>query len=143
MFQYTIKNGDTFENIASKFGINVEEIKKYNNIQKLTPNSILYIPYNNSYDYYVVKRGDTLYNIANENNTDVSILSQINGIKTYDYLHPGQILLIPKQNTRIYITKPGDTVQSVLRKNRYTLENLINNNKNIYLLEDQVLVFKD
>lgn len=139
MFQYTVNNGDTIESIANKFGISVESLKQNNKINRLIPNSVINIPNNKYYNYYIVRRGDNLGNIARTTGVDKSLLALINGLENYDYLYPGQILLIPKKGVKVYVTKSGDTIQSVLRSNRTSFDTLIKNNPNVYLYENQIL----
>lgn len=95
------------------------------------------------FDYYIVSEGDTLYDIARKNNVDVSILSEINGIKTYDYLYPKQEIMIPKNNVVLYITKQGDTLQDFISFTGKTLDEIVESNSSIYLLPEQLMVYKE
>ena len=71
---YTVKEGDTLIDIASKYNTTYQEIAKYNNIANpnlIYPNQKLKIPYNSSENddiMYLVKKGDTLSSIAEKYN---------------------------------------------------------------------------
>ncbi len=53
---------------------------------------------NKTEEGYTVKPGDTLYNIAVKNGVTVDLLKRSNGLKS-DVIYPGQVLVIPKNNT--------------------------------------------
>lgn len=144
---YIVKENDTLESIANYFNIPASEIIKANSLVSpytLKVNQTLNIPTTVAaiFDYYTIKEGDTLYKIATENNINVNTLAQINGIDTNEYIYPGQTLLIPKQGIITYITGMGDTISSVSRFFNTTPQELIYNNNNIYLLPDQLIVFR-
>lgn len=93
---YIVQLGDSLWSIAKKYGINVNDLKSYNN---LTTNLLqigqkLLIPGTKEYKTYTVKVGDTLYNIANINNTTVDELKSLNNLKNND-LSIGQVLILP------------------------------------------------
>ena len=93
---YIVQLGDSLWSIAKKYGINVNDLKSYNN---LTTNLLqigqkLLIPGTKEYKTYTVKVGDTLYNIANINNTTVDEIKSLNNLKNND-LSIGQVLILP------------------------------------------------
>ena len=45
---------------------------------------------------YVVDEGDTLYDIAERYGTTVDALMEINGLDGFSFIHPGDVLLIPR-----------------------------------------------
>lgn len=143
---YQVQENEQLDDISKKFGISKEEIISVNDFisQTLFPGQIINIPskINANFDYYKIKKGDTLYSIATANNVNVEMLAEINGLDTYEYLYPGEVLIVPKKNTGIYITSEGDTLRLVTEKTNSTLEELISNNKTIYLLSDQLLIYK-
>ena len=98
---------------------------------------------NEFFENYIVKEGDTLYQLSKDNNIDIDMLSKINGLASYDYLYPNQMLLIPKANIKLYITKEGDTLKTASTNINISLEHIISNNKNIYLLPNQLLIYKE
>ena len=93
---YIVQSGDTLYNIARKYNVSVDELKKTNN---LTTNTLqigqqLIIPTTNDYETYTVESGDTLYSIARKFNTTVSAIASLNNLAT-NTLSIGQQLLIP------------------------------------------------
>lgn len=98
---------------------------------------------NNTYfTYYTIEKGDNLYEIAKKYNINPKLLAAINGIKDNEYIYPNQELLIPKSGYSYYITAEGDTLSEVAKAFKTTPENLMNYNKTIYLLPEQILVYK-
>jgi LysM repeat protein len=57
-----------------------------------------------------------------------------------DYIYPNQEILLPVANYSYYITKEGDTLNSVSALFRKNIEYLIRENETIYLMPGQVLV---
>ncbi len=146
MDTYIVKQNEQLSDIAGKFGISVEDILKVNNynLTNLKPGDKINVPtrVNENFDSYVVKKGDTLYKIASIHNIDVNTLAEVNGIKTYDYLYPDQILIIPRSNVEVYVTQLGDTLDTVALKLGSSKETLIEENKIIYLLPEQLIVYR-
>ena len=136
MDTYIVKQNEQLSDIAGKFGMSVEDILKVNNynLTNLKPGDKINVPtrVNENFDSYVVKKGDTLYKIASIHNVDVNTLAEVNGIKTYDYLYPDQILII----------QLGDTLDTVALKLGSSKETLIEENKTIYLLPEQLIVYR-
>lgn len=105
---YTIKRGDTLWRISRRYGVSVQNIVSWNNIQN--PNLIypgqrliLYGNYtstnnssnsNNNTVYYTVQRGDTLWRIARRYRTCPRRIARLNGITNPNLIYPGQILKI-------------------------------------------------
>ena len=145
---YIVKQGDTLENIASLYNVSVNDIIKANNLKmpfNLEPGTALNIPLGvtNIFDYYTILKGDTLYSVAKKNNVTVNILSAINGLDPREYIYPGQTILVPKKGVSVYITTMGDTIQNIARYFNTTVANLSYNNNNIYLLPDQLIVYRN
>ncbi len=91
---------------------------------------------------YVVKQGDNLYSIAKTNDVTVDELMNLNKMSS-NMIYPNQILFIPKksnyQNNQSiykneYITKKGDTLESIMMKNGITPDEL-DKYTSIYKLE--------
>lgn len=95
------------------------------------------------FENYIIKEGDTLYKLSKDNNIDIDLLSEINGLASYDYLYPNQTLIIPKKDVKLYITKENDTLNTISSDKNISINNLIDSNKNIYLLPNQLLVYKE
>ncbi len=92
------------------------------------------------FDYYTIEKGDNLYKISKEYNINPNLLASLNGLNMNDYIYPGQVLLVPNQNYSYYITKNGDTIESVAKTFEVDRQKLLSDNKTIYLLEGQMLV---
>lgn len=145
---YQINNGDTLESIANKLNTTVDNIKEINGIKGevvLMPGSFIIIPNSNENEYfmkYIVKPGDSIYGIAREYSVDPKLILKINGLNDYDYIYPNQEILIPNSNYKFYVTKNGDTLKSVIDNLRINYETLLNNNQEIFLIEDQLIIYK-
>ena len=96
---------------------------------------------NNPYRYYTVKKGDNLKEIASEYNIDYKLLLKLNGLESNDYIYPNQTIILPKEGVSLYLTKDNDTIKSVASDLGMSVIELINNNNNIYLRENQIIVF--
>ncbi len=143
---YIVKNTDTLNEIGNKFKVPVNVLEQFNGYNvELIPGMKLIIPnMNNQYiSYYMVSKGDTLYKIANDNNINVSLLARLNGLNETDYIYPRQVLLIPKAGSILYFTQDGDTLSDVANKMKTSINNLIDENKNIYLQPEQLIVYQN
>ena len=94
------------------------------------------------YKAYEIKKGDTLYQISKDNNVNTKLLAELNGLNLQDYIYPGQTILIPKKDVSYYITKSGDTINSVSDIFGVSVNDIINQNKTIYLQEGQMIYLK-
>lgn len=94
------------------------------------------------YSLYEIKKGDTLYQISKNNNVNTKLLAELNGLDMDDYIYPGQSLLIPKKNVSYYITKDGDSLSTVSKLFNVKENELIKQNKTIYLLPEQMIYYK-
>ena len=94
------------------------------------------------YFIYEIKKGDTLYKISKEFDVNTKLLSELNGLKIDDYIYPSQILLIPKKDVSYYITKDGDTLYTVSNIFGVSESEIVNSNKTIYLLPEQMIYYK-
>jgi LysM repeat protein len=144
---YIVEQGDTIESIGRKYNIPVIEIIKANNLKApyiLTIGQSLTIPTNlyNIFNYYTVKAGDTLYNIAEKESTTVDVLAGVNGINPNEYIYEGQTLLIPKQDVELYITKTGDTIDTISEHFSAPSAEVIYSNNDIYLLPGQLIIYR-
>ena len=152
---YFVKSGDTLYGIASRFGVSVDELKRYNNLNSnvLSIGQQLYVPtgqmveeiIGTNYDTYVVKTGDSLFNIASRYGISVDELKSTNNLDS-DVLFVGQQLLVPTSSNIIdtditnyvdYRVVSGDTLYSIA--SRYgisvdelkSINNLVNNNLSV------------
>ena len=152
---YIVKSGDTLYGIASRFGVNVADLRRYNNLtgNVLSVGQQLFIPtgqmvddiISTEYDTYVVKTDDSLFSIASMYGISVDELKRINNLGN-DVLFVGQQLLVPTGSDIVdsnitnyvdYRIVSGDTLYSIA--SRYgvsvgelkSLNNLTNNNLSV------------
>ena len=145
--KYTIKEGESLENIASKFNTDIETIKDINNISNddsIREDMEIIVPKNmeSYFNIYTIESGDTLYEIARKYNINPTLLASINGLNMNDYIYPNQEILIPKSGYSYYITDEGDTLDTVSDTFMIDKDYLLKQNNIIYLLPGQVLVAK-
>ena len=99
--------------------------------------------FNNPFYYtYEINKGDTLYQISKNYNVNTKLLAELNGLNIDDYIYPGQILLVPKKNISYYITKEGDSLKTVSDVFDISQNELIEQNKTIYLQSGQMIFLK-
>ena len=143
--EYIVKKGDTLYSIASKYNININDLKQINNLESniLNIGQKLIIPTNEKieevldYETYIVKPNDTLYSIAKKYNVKVNDIKNVNNL-SYDTLSINQKLLIPQGKSLVedlyekYIVKQGDTLYSISNKYGISVDKLkeINNLNN-------------
>ena len=92
---YIVQKGDSLWAIANKYGITVNDLINYNNLNSLTLiiGQELRIP-PSQVMYYTVANGDTLWSIAKKYNTTVDKIISANNL-TSTTLSIGQNLIIP------------------------------------------------
>lgn len=91
---------------------------------------------------YTVKKGDTLYNIALTTGVNIDTLQKINGLDSDDYIYAGESILIPNSNMDAYIVEDNETITEVAKKLNVSTSQLVDINRNIFLLPGQLLFFK-
>jgi len=143
---YNVKKGDTIEKIISMYNITLDDLVKVNGIidlSNLYEGMKIMIPNDDSnpYRYYTVKKGDTIKEIADKYNIDYNMLIKINGLEEVDYIYQNQTILVPKEGVSLYLTKDNDSINSILNELGLSIFELLENNKSIYLRENQVIVF--
>ncbi|MBN2515227.1 MAG: LysM peptidoglycan-binding domain-containing protein [Deltaproteobacteria bacterium] len=105
-FIYSVKRGDTLENIAFKHNITVASLLKLNNIKqkdRIYVNQTLKVPSSleeRNYVVYIVKKGDFLKKIAGRHNTTVIALRKLNNLENKNHICAGQRLKIPSDEIR-------------------------------------------
>ena len=143
---YQIQSGDTLESIATMIGVDASILKQLNGIKNdvnLIPGSFLIIPViDDRFTNYIIKKGDTIYSIATTYGVDPDLLLKINGLNKEDYIYPNQEIIIPSNNYKYYMTEDGDTIESVLNKLQIDYNNLLSNNDEIFLIQDQLIIYK-
>ena len=143
---YIVEKGDTLWNIAKKYGITVDDLKKYNNLQNnnLTIGQKLKVALKNEENYYIVKYGDTLYKIAKDYDITVDGLKAFNNLSS-NIISVGQKLKIPaNSDKKEYIIKAGDTLYKIAKMFNVTIDDLkrINNLTSDILSIGQKLIVK-
>ena len=138
---YEVMPNDTIKSIADKYNVTVEELDNLNS--NLNGKYIIVPNNNNIFDMYIVKNNDNLFEIAQKYNIKVDDLALINGIDKNDYIYPNQKIMIPSSNILMYITKDSDTIEKVTDYFGISYDNLIKQNRNLYLLPDQLVVVKE
>lgn len=143
---YQIMPGDTINDIANRFNTSVENLRKINSLPfnyDLTVGEQIIVPATKEpYFYYTVQTGDNMYAISKRYNVDLSTLLQINGLKENEYIYPGEEIIIPGSNIKTYIVEEGETLNDVSNKLNTSVDKIIRNNENIYLLPGQLLIIK-
>ena len=169
MQTYIVEPGDNIIGIANKLNVSVSDLVKENNLDNmyyLVPGLELVIPmvngtnnnnYNNMnnsnnmnsdtngndyFEYYTVQKGDSLYQIGLKYNLTQQEIANLNGLELNEYIFPGQRLMLPRKGVKMYITKDGDTLSYIANSLGLTQEEIINTNRNIYLLPEQLIVYR-
>ena len=145
---YQVGYGDTIESIANIVGTTVDELITINgfNGKEIMMGDLIIVPnknYNNDiFAKYIIKNGDTLYMIARNYDVDPNVLALLNGLDKDDYIYPNQEIIVPNDNIDIYVTKSGDTLDIILNNLNTSLDKLKEDNKDIYLKENQIIIYK-
>ncbi len=145
--QYRLKPGDTLQSVAKKFSTNESTLKDLNNIyysDSIRAGMDIIVPKNTNtyFTYYTIESGDSLFGIARKYNINPELLASLNGLDMDDFIYPGQEILIPRSEYSYYITKEGDTLDTVAGLFKISKSKLLDNNSTIYLQEGQILVNK-
>ena len=145
---YTIQSGDTIEKIANRYNITPYILYQLNGFTpnyKLNEGDTLIVPKvrDTYFDYYTIKKGDNLYKKANKYNIDQNVLALINGLDLDDYIYPNQVISVPKNDVKYYITKEDDTIGKIANNLNTNMEEILNQNKEIFLLPEQLIVYKE
>ncbi|MDD4036110.1 MAG: LysM peptidoglycan-binding domain-containing protein [Bacilli bacterium] len=146
--RYIVVVGDTIESIANMFGVLPAQIVELNGLEgvdNLIPGTEILIPPGlgeEKFTTYRVQSGDNLYAISQKYDIDLETLAGINGLDIYDYLYPDQILLVPKEGVKVYITESEDTLADVATKLNSTINKIVLDNEKIYLIPEQIITYK-
>ena len=144
---YQVEFGDTIEKIANKTGTtadNIKNINGFNSDEELMVGSLIVVPKNQNqfFQTYTVKQGDTIYSIAKSFNVDPETMLLLNGLNKDDYIYPNQQLTVPDNNTIIYITKDGDTLDFITNNLGIDANTLNAQNERIFVIPDQLIIYK-
>ena len=69
-------------------------------------------------------------------------LLDLNGLSKDQYIYPNQQILVPREGVLFKVTIDGDTITSVAEDMNVNVLDLINQNKSLYLIPDQLIVYK-
>jgi len=75
-------------------------------------------------------------------NVDPDVLLMVNGLNKTDYIYPNQEVLVPINGVEVYVTKSGDTLDYIIKNLGIDANRLNNQNKIIYVMEDQLIINK-
>ena len=144
---YQVLPGEELKSIAEKLDMEYQVLCELNGFledHELRAGENLVIPNNqaNLFQNYRVKAGDNLYEIGRRYQTSAKDIALINGLEEDEYIYPTQELLIPRAGVQIYVTKESDTLKDVANRFKTNTERLLMENEKIYLLPEQLLVFK-
>lgn len=148
MFEsYEIKKGDTIESISRAYNVSKEYLIDINNlyyIDDFKEGRELIVPKINDvyFNTYKIEKGDTLFGIAKKYNVNPNLLASLNGINKEDYIYPGQEIMVPKNGYSYYISAEGDTLDMIKDVFGTNYKDLMNQNKTIYVLPEQLFVIK-
>ncbi|NAZ06850.1 MAG: LysM peptidoglycan-binding domain-containing protein [Thermocrinis sp.] len=133
---YKVKKGDTLQSIAKKFGVDVQELKSFNNLKskKVKEGQELKIPAKGTakkqkketqeYGTYVVQRGARLEHIAKKLGVSQRELEEFNPELKGKWLTKGTVVKVPKQEQKkekreesytVYKIKKGGRLEHVAR----------------------------
>jgi len=143
---YQVKSGDTLYSLAKKYNINVDELKKLNDLDddNLVVGQLLNVPSGlSTANTYIVSAGDTLYSIAKSFGVSIDKIKEINNLNN-NMLSVGQKLYIPIEEETTYVVKKGDTLYSIARNFNISVDELkkLNNLTNNVLSIGQILIVK-
>lgn len=144
---YKVQKGDTLYAISKKYNIPVEVLIEGNSLSSTTiyPDQVIVIPMKINdggmyFEEYVIKPNDTLDKIANKLNVPTDLIGRYNDI-TKLYLDINQVLKIPSiYNT--YEIAEDDSLLTILNKTNMTAEELIEANKDVWLVPYKVINVK-
>ena len=143
---YEVGEGETIDSIANKLNISREIITSFNGLSEdamLQPGMYIVIPGEESvFERYIVQNGDNMYAIAQKYGITTDQLLKLNGIDENEYIYPNQEILVPKENTKFYITNFEDTLKGVTTALGASANELNDQNRTIYLVSDQLIVYK-
>lgn len=143
---YKVTTGDTLESIAKKFNTTIKNLQEINDKDYISMGELIIVPNDRKsdwFDVYTVKQGDNLYAIAQKYNISLIDLLNINGLDKDNYIYPGQELMVPKSNVKVIVTKENETINSASKRLGLNNEELLDQNDNIYLLPEQLLIYKE
>lgn len=118
---------DALETIMAKFS-HEADYDEHGNVEGTSLSKIFTEPV--EYQTYKVKSGETISGIAKKFGlTNISTLISVNNIDNVRYLYEGQRIKIPNMDGIIYKVQAGDTLNSLVEKNKIKMEDLLDVNE--------------
>lgn len=144
---YQVEYGDTIDLIARKNNTtsdNIKQINDLNNDTDLVVGSLIIVPKTSdqAFQTYKVKKGDSIYSISQLYGVNPDTLYLLNGLNKNEFIYPNQEILVPNKNIGVYVTKDGDTIDSIVTNLGIDANALNRDNKRIFVLPDQLIVSK-
>jgi len=127
---YKVKKGDTLYSIAEKFGVDVQELKSFNNLksEKIIEGQELKIPAKGTakkqkketqeYGTYVVQKGARLEHIAKKLGVSQRELEELNPELKGKWLTKGTVVKVPKQEQKKEKREESYTVYKIKKGGR-------------------------
>lgn len=127
---YKVKKGDTLYSIAEKFGVDVQELKSFNNLksEKIIEGQELKIPAKGTakkqkketqeYGTYVVQKGAKLEHIAKKLGVSQRELEELNPELKGKWLTKGTVVKVPKQEQKKEKREESYTVYKIKKGGR-------------------------
>jgi murein DD-endopeptidase MepM/ murein hydrolase activator NlpD len=127
---YKVKKGDTLYSIAEKFGVDVQELKSFNNLksEKIIEGQEIKIPARGTarkqkkeireYGTYVVQRGARLEHIAKKLGVSQRELEELNPELKGKWLTKGTVVKVPRQEQKEEKREESYTVYKIKKGGR-------------------------
>jgi LysM repeat protein len=127
---YKVKKGDTLYSIAEKFGVDVQELKDFNNLksEKIIEGQELKIPTKGTakkqkketqeYGTYVVQKGAKLEHVAKKLGVSQRELEELNPGLKGKWLTKGTVVKVPKQEQKKETREESYTVYKIKKGGR-------------------------
>ncbi|MFZ8783997.1 LysM peptidoglycan-binding domain-containing protein [Thermocrinis sp.] len=127
---YKVKKGDTLYSIAKKFGVDVQELKSFNNLEseKIIEGQEIKIPAKGTvkkqrretqeYGTYVVQKGARLEHIAKKLGVSQRELEELNPELKGKWLTKGTVVKVPKQEQKKEKREESYTVYKIKKGGR-------------------------
>ena len=80
--------------------------------------------------------------LASKLGIDLDVLYAINGLDDGYYIYPNQEILVPNDRVSMYFTKDGDTLNDISEKLNVSVSDILESNPSLYLLSDQLIMYK-
>lgn len=147
---YTVKQGETLFEIATRFNTSLTELKRLNNLETtlIDKGQILKVKSTEDVEstgfksneepllkdtnkaIHIVEKGQTLYSLSKQYGLTVSQLKQQNGLSS-NLIKIGQKLNVDNSNSSkelgnlsVWIVSKGDTLYAIAKQNDTTVQNL-------------------